>query len=164
MKDAAPVKASTSDKKAASAERQPGDGPKGSPPITAAAEAPVKDAAAAPSNPLLDFSEKELHKQYREGSFDKMSEQFLAVLDHLRNITYYALDIPTKHALNSFVKHFLYFMSQEDFVLSDAYATRFIDANGVIANMTAISDFGSTDPYLRILLGQQRNFTKLLAL
>ena len=125
-----------------------------------AAPADLKTAA----NPLLDFSAENLHKSYREQAYDAMSDQFLAVIDHFRNITYYALDVPTKHALNSFVKQFLYFLSQEDFVLSDAYASRFIDANGVIANMVAISDFGSTDPYLRILLGQQRNFTKLLAL
>ena len=116
------------------------------------------------SNPLLEFSSENLHKAYREQAYDSMSEQFLAVIDHFRNITYYALDVPTKHALNGFVKQFLYFLTQEDFVLSDAYASRFIDANGVIANMVAISDFGTTDPYLRILLGQQRNFTKLLAL
>jgi hypothetical protein len=125
-----------------------------------AAPADLKAAA----NPLLDFSAENLHKAYREQAYDAMSDQFLAVIDHLRNITYYALDVPTKNALNSFVKQFLYFLTQEDFVLSDAYASRFIDANGVIANMVAISDFGSTDPYLRILLGQPRNFTRLLAL
>ena len=125
---------------------------------------PAETTAPAETNPLLAFSEESLHKSYREGAYDVMSEQFLAVIDHLRNVTYYAVDIPTKHALNSFVKHFLYFLSQEDFILSDAYASRFIDANGVIANIVAMSEFGNTDPFVRILLGQQRNFTKLLAL
>ena len=120
--------------------------------------------AAPPANPLLAFSADALHQAYREQAYDRMSEQFLAVIDHLRNVTYYALDIPTKHALDSFVKHFLYFFSQEDFVVSDAYASRFIDANGVIANMVAMTEFGTTDAHVRILLGQQRNFTKLLAL
>jgi hypothetical protein len=133
-------------------------------PAASEVASPSAEVTQAPANPLLEFSEAELHKAYREQAFDRMSEQFLAVIDHLRNITYYAVDIPTKHALNSFVKHFLYFLSQEDFVLSDAYASRFIDANGVIANIVAMSDFGTTDPHLRILLGQQRNFTKLLAL
>ena len=133
-------------------------------PMEAAAGTVVAEPAKTPANPLLDFSIDKLHEAYREQAYDRMSEQFLAVLDHLRNVTYYALDIPTKHALNSFVKHLLYFLSQEDFVLSDAYASRFIDCNGVIANAVAMSDFGNTDPYLRILLGQQRNFTKLLAL
>jgi hypothetical protein len=119
---------------------------------------------AAPPNPLAAFSVSDLHAAYRDGDFDRMCRQFLEVLDHLRSVTYYAMDVPTTHALNGFVKHLLYFFSQEDFVLSDTYASRFIDLNGVIANAVAMSEFGSTDPYVRILLGQQRNFTKLLAL
>jgi hypothetical protein len=126
--------------------------------------APSVDVTLTPANPLFAFSEAELQKAYREQAYDRMSEQFLVVIDHLRNITYYAIDVPTKHALNSFVKQFLYFLTQEEFVLSDTYASRFIDANGVIANIIAMSDFGTTDPHLRILLGQQRNFTKLLTL
>jgi len=127
-------------------------------------KAPPPAAAEKPANPLQAFSPDALHAAYREQAYDRMSEQFLAVIDHFRNVTYYALDVPTRHALNSFVKHFLYFLSQEDYVLGDDHASRFIDANGVIANMVAMSEFGTTDPFLRILLGQQRNFTKLLAL
>ena len=125
---------------------------------------PSAPAAEPATNPLLNFSPDALHAAYREQAYDRMSEQFLAVIDHFRSVTYYAMDVPTRHALNSFVKHFLYFLTQEDFVLSDAYASRLIDANGVIANMVAMSEFGTTDPFLRILLGQQRNFTKLLTL
>ena len=128
----------------------------------------VPDAATpapAPAlNPLVAFSADDLHAAYRDRDFDRMCRQFLDVLDHLRSVTYYAIDVPTTHALNGFVKHLLYFLSQEDFVLSDTFASRFIDLNGVIANAVAMSEFGTTDPYVRLLLGQQRNFTKLLAL
>ena len=78
-------------------------------PVAAAAGTPAPEPTKTPSNPLLDFSIEKLHEAYREQAYDRMSEQFLAVLDHLRNITYYALDIPTKHALNSFLKHACYF-------------------------------------------------------
>ena len=130
------------------------------PPAAEALPAP----AVVPANPLVVFSAPDLHAAYRDRDCDRMCLQFLEVLDHLRSVTYYAMDVPTQHALNGFVKQFLYFFSQEDFVLSDAYASRFIDLNGVIANAVAMSEFGTTDPYVRILLGQQRNFTKLLAL
>ena len=50
-----------------------------------------------------------------------MSEQFLKVFEHLRSVTYYAIDTPTSHALNSFVKHFLYVFTQEDCLLGDAF-------------------------------------------
>jgi len=129
---------------------------------TAAGPAPAALPAAA--NPLEAFDAAALHDDYRRHDFDAMSRRFLEVLEHLRSVTYYAIDKPTTHLLNTFVKHFLYFLSQEDYVLSNAYASRFIDFNGVIANTVAMSEFGSTDPFVRILLGQQRNFTKVLAL
>jgi hypothetical protein len=122
------------------------------------------ESPAQPSNPLFSFSGEALHQAYRDHDFDAMCRQFLEVIDHFRSVTYYSMDVPTKHALNGFVKQLLYFLSQDDFVLSDAYASRFIDSNGVIANMVAISDFGTTDSFVRIILKQQRNFTKLLAL
>jgi len=126
--------------------------------------APPPEPAAPPSNPLLSFSGESLHDAYREKDYDRMCQQFLEVLEHLRSVTYYAMDVPTTQGLNTFINQLLYFLSQEDFILSDAYASRFIDLNGVIANAVAMSEFGTTDPYVRILLGQQRNFTKLLAL
>ncbi len=132
------------------------------PPASAAAA----DAAApqAPSNPLLGFSGTELLAAYQRRDFDDMSRRFLAVLNHLKDVTYEHLDPATAQALNSFTKHFLYFMTQEDFEPSDADLAAFIARNAVIANLAAISEFGTTDPFVRILLGQSRNFTKLLAL
>ncbi|MFM8893767.1 MAG: hypothetical protein ACKOTB_19545 [Planctomycetia bacterium] len=132
--------------------------------VATTAAGPAAAALPAAANPLEAFDAAALHDDYRRHDFDAMSRRFLEVLEHLRSVTYYAIDKPTTHLLNTFVKHFLYFLSQEDYVLSDAYASRFIDFNGVIANTVAMSEFGSTDPFVRILLGQQRNFTKVLAL
>jgi hypothetical protein len=133
----------------------------GSPPLPQPT-APAGTGTAA--NPLLGFSPAEVYSAYRAGNHEQMGEQFLAVLDHLRNVTYCRLDPATEHALNTFVKHFLHFMSQEDFMLGDAQAARMIDHNAVIGNVVAMSEFRTTDPFVKVLLGQQRNFTKLLAL
>ena len=78
-------------------------------PPTAAANAA---APQAPSNPLLDFSGTELLAAYQRRDFDDMSRRFLAVLNHLKDVTYEQLDPATAQALNSFTKHFLYFMTQ----------------------------------------------------
>jgi hypothetical protein len=132
---------------------------------TAAPAAPaVPPAPARPANALLDFSAEQLFANYRDRNYDAMSRQFLAVLDHLRETTYDQLDPPLTHALNSFAKHFFYFMTQEDFVPTDADLANFVARNAVIANLAAMTEFGTTDPFVRILLGQTRNFTKLLAL
>ena len=119
---------------------------------------------SVPSSPLLDFNAMKLVQHYHAAEYEYMAAQFLAVLIHLRDTTYYQLEEANHAALNHFVKQFLYFMSQEDFVLPEKYAVSFIDLNAVIGNVVAISDFRTTDPFIQILLKQQRNYTKLLAL
>ena len=68
------------------------------------ASAAVADAAApqAPTNPLLDFSGTELLAAYQRRDFADMSRRFLAVLNHLKDVTYEHLDPATAQALNSF--------------------------------------------------------------
>lgn len=126
--------------------------------------APPGSPPAAPANPLLSFDADALFTAYRDRDFAAMSRQFLAVLDHLREHTYENPDAATLHALNSFAKYFLFFFTQEDFVPTDADLAVFISRNAVIANLAALTEFGSTDPFVRILLGQSRNFTRILAL
>lgn len=116
------------------------------------------------SNPLLDFSVKNIHKAYREADFDKISSQFLEVLQHLQKVTYYKLDVPTHTALNRFVMHFLYFFSLEDYKLNDQHAVVFIQQNATIANIIAMSQFKNSDAFLEVLLKQQGNFSKILTL
>lgn len=128
------------------------------------AVAPPASPPATAANPLLSFDADALFTAYRERDFAAMSRQFLAVLDHLREHTYENPDAATLHALNSFAKYFLFFFTQEDFVPTDADLAVFISRNAVIANLAALTEFGSTDPFVRILLGQSRNFTRILAL
>jgi hypothetical protein len=121
-------------------------------------------APPAPSNPLLDFSGPDLLAAYQRGDYAEMSRRFLAVLNHLKDTTYERLDAKTTHALHVFAKHFFFFMTQEDFAPSDAELAELIARNAVIANLAAMTEFGNTDPFVRILLGQTKNFSKLLAL
>ncbi len=137
--------------------------------IPAAAEgktgsSPAGIAGGAATNPLLAFDARRVEEQYRSRDFDGMCEQFLAVLIHLREVTYYHTDDTTYLAVNTFVKNFLFYMSQEEFVLPERFAVAFIDLNAVIGNVVAVSAFRTTDPFIEILLKQQRNYTKLLAL
>ena len=72
---------------------------------------------SVPSSPLLNFDANRLIEHYRAGEHEMMAAQFLAVLTHLRDVTYYHTDEANYAALNNFVKHFLYYMAQEDFIL-----------------------------------------------
>ncbi|MGB0183929.1 MAG: hypothetical protein ACPF9Q_00760 [Opitutales bacterium] len=125
---------------------------------------PAAQAKPKTPSPLTEFSVEQLHAAYRKSDFDSMSKQFLDVIVHMQQVTYYALPPEEKQALNRFVMHFLYFMSLEDFILGDAYAAQMIPLNATIANIVAMSEFRNTDPFVQILLGQQRNFSKLLVL
>lgn len=120
--------------------------------------------SAPATNPLLSFDPRRVDVAYRKQDWDDVCGQFLAVLAHLRECTYYHTDDPTSQALNNFVRSFLYFMTQEDFVLPERFAIAFIELNTVIANAVAISAFRTTDPFVEILLRQPRNYTRLLAL
>jgi hypothetical protein len=120
--------------------------------------------APAAADPLLSFDSKVLFEAYHDGDYAAMSKQFLGVLDHLRKNTYENVDQTVLHKLNSFAKYFFFFMTQEDFIPSDADLAGFIARNAVIANLAAMTEFGSTDAFVQILLGQSGNFTKLLAL
>lgn len=121
-------------------------------------------SASPPANPLLSFDHRRVDEAYRRQDWDAVCGQFLAVLAHLRECTYYHTDDQTTQALNVFVRSFLYFLTQEDFVLPERFAVAFIELNTVIANAVAISAFRTTDPFVEILLRQQRNYTRLLAL
>ena len=122
---------------------------------------PLQSPAASP---LLAFNAAAAERACHAGRHDEAAERFLAVLDHLRTVTYYRLDASTEQALDVFVELFLHAMSRPDFRLSDVHALRLIDMNATIANAVAMSGFRTTDPWVRIILGQQGNFTRLLAL
>lgn len=129
---------------------------------TQAFETPKSDPLL--NNPLLEFSIEELQAAYRNSDFDAMSQQFMQVILHMQQITYYSLPPAETQALNRFVMHFLYYMTMEDFALPDAYATQMIPLNSTIGNIIAMSEFRNSDPFVHILLSQKRNFAKLLVL
>ena len=116
------------------------------------------------TNPLVGFSVEELLANHRERNHDAISEKLLAVLDHLRETTYSELDPALSLILNSFAKHFFYFMTQEDFIPNDIDLAKFVRRNAVIANLAAMTVYRTTDDFVRILLGKPRSFTKLYAL
>ncbi|XFA73902.1 hypothetical protein RYO59_002162 [Thermosynechococcaceae cyanobacterium Okahandja] len=105
---------------------------------------------------LLDF--------YHHQQWDALSEEFLRVLGYFGQVTYLSLDAQQQYAINTFVKHFLYFFSQEDYIISDRYVEPFLASSGLISNLVAISQFKTTDPYLALLEQQKNNFVKLLTL
>lgn len=122
------------------------------------------EAAPAGDAPALHFNPRDLLNHYLAGEHEQAADKFIEILQHFRNVTYYRLDEKAQYFVNAFVKNFLYIFSQEDFVPDTGKLLKFLEFNVVIANVVAMSDFKTTDAYIKILLPQKKNFVKLLAL
>ncbi len=113
---------------------------------------------------LEPINEKALLEKYFSQEYDQISEFFISVLEHFEQVLYLELSPELERTLNIFLKHFLYIITQQDYIIGDRYITRFIQLNPTISNLVAVSSFRTTDPYLKILENQANNFIKLLAL
>ncbi|MFN4269953.1 MAG: hypothetical protein ACK4HN_05680 [Thermosynechococcus sp.] len=116
------------------------------------------------AEPQWQFNPHTLLDLYRQHQWDALSEVLLKLLAHFEQVTYLQLTPPQQYAINAFVKHFLYIFTQPDYIISDRHVPEFLRLNGVIANLVAISHFGTTDPWLLLLEQQPSNFVKLLTL
>ncbi|HIK47915.1 O-linked N-acetylglucosamine transferase family protein [Thermosynechococcus sp. M55_K2018_012] len=110
------------------------------------------------------FHPHTLLELYRQQQWEALSETLLQLLHHFEQVTYLQLAPQQHYAINAFVKHFLYLFTQPDYILSDRHVPEFLKLNGTIANLVAISNFRTTDPWLRLLEQQPNNFVKLLTL
>ncbi len=110
------------------------------------------------------FNPNELLENYFLQDYDRLSDKFIYVLEHFENQTYFTLDNQAKYFIHVFLKNFLYFFTQPEYVIPDRHVARFIQLNLTISNLVAMSDFKTTDAYLEILKNQQRNFAKFLTL
>lgn len=110
------------------------------------------------------FNPNELLEIYFLQDYDKLSDKFIFVLEHFENQTYFSLDNQAKYFIHVFLKNFLYFFTQPEYVIPDRHVARFIQLNLTISNLVAMSNFKTTDAYLEILKNQQRNFAKVLTL
>jgi Glycosyl transferase family 41 len=113
---------------------------------------------------LEPINEKALLEKYFSKEYDQLSEFFILVLEHFEKVLYLELSPELERTIDIFLKHFLYILTQQDYVIGDRYITRFIQLNPTISNLVAISSFGTTDPYLKILENQANNFVKVLTL
>jgi hypothetical protein len=112
-----------------------------------------------------NLNPRELMALYTARQFDDLSDRFLALLAHFGEETYPTLSPQNQIFVNAFIKHFLYLYSQADYALSERHARAFIRLNVTIANLVAVSAFGSTDAHLELLLAQENSaVAKILAL
>ena len=112
----------------------------------------------------LSLNSAECAIAYREGRHEELANTFLHLLAKFRVNVYFTLDEQTTHFVNVFSKNLFFYFTQEDYNPTDPQLRQFVRENPVISNVASMPAFRTTDPYVRILLAQQRNFAKILAL
>ena len=116
----------------------------------------------------INFEAKQLWQTYSQGQYDQLSYILINQLKYYDNLINSSIDEGEEYNLtvqiNQFLKHFLYFITQEDFIISDDLTLAWLSCHGVLANLLSISGFRNAEPYLQILQSQQQNFLKLLLL
>ena len=117
------------------------------------------------SEGAFSMREEDLRSWFDNKEFHKMTVEFISFFEHFRDKTYLGLTEREKSELNRSVLVFFFYMSNEDFMLGgEKNIVSLIKLNYTISNVVAISDFGTTDAVLRILVNQKSNFAKLLVL
>ena len=119
---------------------------------------------AREASPPPAFDSRAWMGLYLERRHDELSEAVLGPLRHFRDLSYASLDRNGRRFVNEFLKHFLTFWTQPDFVPNRPHLGEFVRLNPVIANLAAISSFGTTDAFLPILDGLPSALGKTLAL
>jgi len=112
----------------------------------------------------ISFNPLRAAELYQAQNYPALSNYFLEILQFLEKQAWSELNAERSRFVNIFMKHFLFFFSQEDYVLGDEEGECFIRANSLISNLAAMSVFKTTDVWLELIRNQQANFVKVLAL
>lgn len=106
----------------------------------------------------------ELMRLYSRKQHEQLAGVLLDVLGHFQDHQYTAITPQLQARVDAFVESLLYILTKPDFEISNKLAPALVGCNHIIANLVAISSFENTDPQLRIVMRQPRNFAKLLVL
>ena len=129
------------------------------------------DPSRQPGSPAKQsvptFNTAELAELYAKGEHEQRScEQFLSILDVLSPRYLQSLNPGSQYFVSSFVKVFLYTVSQPDFRIDEPLRQSIHQGLEPRRSpiVVAMSSFKTTDAYLEILRDQQGNFLKILML
>lgn len=122
----------------------------------------LRPAAEGDGPPIIDPAA--LMALYVQKRYDDLTRAMLDVLRHFRDYQYTAITAELQAGVDALVETLLYVLSKPDFEISNELAPGLVGCNHIIANLVAISSFGNTDPQLRMVMRQPRNFAKLLVL
>lgn len=113
---------------------------------------------------LPDFDPKVILQLFLAQQYGAIADEFLRILGYIEQQTYTKYPLALKTDIDQFLNQFFYIFSQPTFELPKTHAQRFIHHNKLIANLTAISSYQTTDIYLKMLLPHWDQISKILTL
>ncbi len=113
---------------------------------------------------MFNFDPKVALQHYMQKRFDKVSQMFIDVFLHFDKVWYGGFSRSDLLKLEEFVATFLYIWTRPDFKLPSQYNTVFSNIGHLIANVVAMSSYGSTDGALGHILAQDHNYYRMLPL
>jgi hypothetical protein len=128
------------------------------------AENAFSKGSALDANFKLSINPRDIAEKYVAGNYDEIFSEFTSIVQYFNNTHYYNIDEVHLNFVNVFVKVFLDTISFEDFKINESFYENAIAINPTISNLICISDFKTSDPWLKILLNQQHNLIKVLML
>lgn len=109
---------------------------------------------------------KDISHLKQSGQDEAIAQRWLTILEELARNTFWQGNAATLNYVNVFIRHFLELFTQAEFRPSSQQILRFIDLNSIISNLTALSDFRTTDLFVKKLWHRRspNDVGKLLAL
>jgi hypothetical protein len=111
-----------------------------------------------------DFDPKVILQLFLEQKYGAIADEFLRILSYFDQQIYTKYPTVLKIYIDQFLSQFFYIFTQSEFELPENYARAFIRYNKLIANLTAISSYKTTDVYLKILLPHWEKLSQILTL
>lgn len=110
------------------------------------------------------FEPAQVLRDYLSGQHRRALEACLQVLRFYSNHSVERVPPEVKQYVNPFVETYLYLLTKPDLRIERDQALQLMATQHILAHLTAISDFKTTDPQLAIVRDQPRNLLRLLIL
>jgi hypothetical protein len=111
----------------------------------------------------LDLDLKDLLRLYCDGEHERLSQEFLRVLDYFAR-TVVMNDATIRGSVAPFLKVFFALFTQPDYLVPARHVVSFVAHNPLLANLAAMSPLRNTDAFLEMLYDQPSNLVKILTL
>ncbi len=110
------------------------------------------------------FNPAKVLRAYLAGNHRQALEACMQVLRFFTDHSLQRVTPEVKHYVNQFVETYLYLLTKPDLRIEQDQALQLLATQHILANLTGISDFTTTDPQLAMVRDQPRNLLRLLIL